>query len=269
VDDRRDSPPPPDDKRLAPEVIREFIALPSTQRRIRQVIRARIPKEQRENLVEDTAQTVNLEALTGRWRPRDEADLRPGVSRIAASRAIDALRRLEVDTKWVNREADVEELPPDADESINPDVDIEADKWMLGPWLDKQIGSHSRDRQTMEILRARARDKTYEELAVDYQTTVVALKKRVQHFKEKYGLLRVRYVKRQRQRMILLILLGFAAVVVIAALIWKKTHDVSPPSPFVAPTNKPTPFPVNLDGKGVAHPAPERTVDAGGDAGGR
>jgi RNA polymerase sigma-70 factor (ECF subfamily) len=226
-----------------------FLALESTQDRIRQVVRANVPPRTRRDIFDDIVQQANLRALGTKSRAESTAKLRPWISSIAKNAAIDHFRRDTVKRGWENREVDVQELPPEpADAPERPD-EAEAEPWMISTWLEKRVAHHESDRRTYDLLVQKAREeKTYEELAADRGETVTALKTRVHEFKKKYLPLRRRHEERRDMVFFLLrfgrtvLLYAAAAAAILLAFLYSARvgpfapHKRLPPSvePFRA-----------------------------------
>jgi DNA-directed RNA polymerase specialized sigma24 family protein len=205
--------PPANDDRLSTvthEELRAYLCRADVQRRIREVVRARLGKDAPKQLAEDIAQDANVTMLSARALPRSMATADGWVSALARRAVVHHFRRGSCDAKWLDPEGDVDALPADGGE-------IPRDGWLISAWLAEAVQQNARDEETLELLVYQARTgKKYHEVAADHAITSQALKSRVHEFKKKYE---PRW--RRRQAMYVLIaLLGAALVAIAAALVW-------------------------------------------------
>ncbi|HEX4448947.1 MAG TPA: sigma-70 family RNA polymerase sigma factor [Polyangiaceae bacterium] len=194
---------------VTPAKLRALLALPATQKRIRQIVNARLRGELAANGRDDIAQDVNVAILSSKSLPRTMATVQGWLAIITARAVVTYLRKCGMDDKWLARDAQVEELPPEGESeaSLAPD-------WLLTTWLAPRIAGDARLEQTYEMLRRKAETgKTLAEIAAEHGMTEGALKSRIHVLKTKYE----PHWKR-RERMLLILLLF--AVATIAAIVW-------------------------------------------------
>jgi DNA-directed RNA polymerase specialized sigma24 family protein len=223
-----------------------FLALESTQDRIRQVVRANVPPRTPRDVFDDIVQQANVNALGRKGRPTSAATLRPWISAVAKNAAIDHFRRATVQRSWEDRGVEVEEVPPEpADAPARPD-DPEPEPWLISTWLEKRVAHHESDRRTYALLVQKAReDKTYEELAAERGETVAALKNRVHEFKKKYLPQRRRHEERRDAVLLVLrfgrdvLLLAAAAAAILLAFLYAMDLGPFAPKPRPAPSAQP------------------------------
>jgi DNA-directed RNA polymerase specialized sigma24 family protein len=254
------------DAGVSREELWAFLALESTQDRIRQVVHANVPRRTPRDVFDEIVQKANLRAVEAKSRPRSSAQLRPWISTLAEHAAVDHFRRVDVQLKYENREIDVEQVarePADAPAAA-ADGDHDVAPWMLSVWLEKRIAKHESDRRTYALIVEKARgEKTYEQLAAERGETVAALKSRVHEFKKKYQPLRRSY---EQNRDTVLFALRFggralavlaAAALILAALLYSLRIG-----PFAPERRHPAPgAPAEFEpprGGDVAHPPPPR-----------
>ena len=254
------------------EVLWAFLALESTQDRIRQVIHANLPRKTPRDTRHDLVQTVNERAIRAVSRPRTREQLRPWISQIARHAAIDHGRRSDVAAKWENREVDVEQLPPDSTDAPQQAPGEAVGPWMISRWLEKRVAHHAVDRATFELIVHKARESsTYEELAAQRGETVAALKSRVHEFKKKYQPIRRRHEER-RDRVFFLLRFGgwtlaLALAVAISILLLSAVGvlPVTPITPELDPapsaSSWPPRFELRWGEQGVSRPPPADSSD--------
>jgi hypothetical protein len=156
------------------------------------------------------------------------------VATVTQRTVADHLRGGRADAKWLKREAEVEEQPGEPEAGTFP-----GDGRLLSKWLEWAVRDDDTDRETLAMLFHKARtEKTYAELAVEYFTTVAALKSRVHAFKEKY---QPRWRRVRLALELVLLLLGALVVAILAWLLLRPAQgeirpDPAPPVPTLAPS---------------------------------
>jgi hypothetical protein len=179
---------------------------------------------------------------------------RQGLDGDGTARAVaNYFRREALHAKWLNPEAEVEELPIKPEESRN----TAEPEWLLTGWLRPRVAGSEREQETYELLAYKAKtDKTYAQVAADHAMTEGALKSRVHSLRTKYE----PQWKRRERMILLLILLGIAALLAIAWLLW-------PPDPLpnggVPQSTTPHLDLLFGNGRNVSHPYPGPEPDAG------
>jgi DNA-directed RNA polymerase specialized sigma24 family protein len=205
---------PPSDVRLtsspsAPE-IRAVVGDEAIQAHIRKVVWRRAGRKAPGDLVDELVQQANLAMLSAKSGPRSDATAQGWASKIAVRVVVDHFRREEAQAKWLDRDAEIEELAATPDDTSGPFVPA----WLLTEWLAPLVANDPHHQQTYELLRHKAStQKTLAQVAADHGITEGALKSRVHALKAKYE---PRW--KRRQRMFLLLLLLYCAVGL--ALVW-------------------------------------------------
>jgi hypothetical protein len=195
--------------------------------------------------------------LSSRFLPSSPGGT-PGWSRTLTRRAIARYHRDK--HRREEREAPTELV----DEMVDATTEVgwAVDGVMIRPWLEEQVAGNDRDEELFDILIGKAQTgATYEALAAAHGMALPALTSRIFQFKKKYG---PRY-KRYRERAMLLILVGGAALLalMIALVLWiVRGHGLQrehPPPHAVTPQQvPPVPSLVAPDDPngGVASPPP-------------
>jgi DNA-directed RNA polymerase specialized sigma24 family protein len=216
---------------ISPEELRALLAKPETQRRIRAVVTSRLSKGADPSLADDLVQDANLVMLASRLGPRSAASAPGWIGTIARRAVADHFRRGGSDRKWIAPdEVDFDEVPARTEA---PDDDL-----LLTDWLARAVAGDARDAETLEMLLYKARlDATYDRVAADHGLTPVALRSRVNAFKNKYEA----EWRKHRAMLVLLLLLSVAAVVAVAAWVWLRSargaeQNVPNPEVPTAPT---------------------------------
>ncbi len=111
--------------------LRAFVGDEATQKHLLDGIWSRVGNGAPKDLVEDLVQQANLAMLSAKLGPHSAATAKGWASRVAVGTVIDYFRREEVQAKWVDREADVESLPPEPDDASGPF----APDWLVTTWL--------------------------------------------------------------------------------------------------------------------------------------
>jgi DNA-directed RNA polymerase specialized sigma24 family protein len=185
-------------------------------------------------VVQDVAQEANLRMLGAGALPRSLDAATGWVVTVTRRTVADHLRGKRPDAKWLDPDAEVEQQPGDAS-----DEEFPGDGRLLSKWLQWAVRNDDADREILAVLFHKARtEKTYQDLATEYFTTVAALKSRVHAFKEKYAP-RWRRVKATLE--VLLLLLGAVVVALVAwMLLRQRPAEIQPdpvtPAPSIAPT---------------------------------
>ena len=227
-----------------------FLATKAALARIREVVEARVPKGLQKADVDDLVQQALVKALSTTSLARSVPGMRPWVSTIAQNTVIDRFRADAKHLKWLRRDVDVQELPPDP---ANDGEEEEARKLegvprppaedapgMLARWIDGQDLSKA-DRVTLEMIRDHAKNGgSNTELAARFGMTTPAWENRLHRFKQKWV---PHWKKHRRDRMLLLVLLGAAAVAIALAVLWwllRPAREIRPDL-SVAPRRRPAP----------------------------
>ncbi len=198
------------------EQFREYLQRPATQARIASIVKARVNDGTPDHVLDDIVQDANVSAITSTARPRTPATAPGWLATVAVRAVADYFRHQAVHAKWLNRDAEIEELAGEVEEP--PD-----DGWLLGPWLAKVVSQSERDQATYELIRYRANTgKTIEQVAEDHAMTPGALKSRTFALKTKYE---PRWKRRERM-IVLLLLLGALAVAALVAWLLRPSPHV-------------------------------------------
>jgi hypothetical protein len=228
----------------------KYIVRGRTMRLMKRVIRAHVSRKTQRADVEDMvirAQMECIEAVNRAKGPESWQKIDAWTSKVTAHAVAHHFRSTNIDKKWLNRDADVEEQPTEPPEDLYGE-----DKWMIRPWLEKATENDPRDRELLDILCYKARSKKpYKVVAAERGMTPTQLSSRVYDFKMKY--LPALHARKEKERVLLLLLLfgGIAVALVVAFVVhfllpWL---DASKPPP---PTIEPTPVPVMVPAPGPA-----------------
>jgi RNA polymerase sigma factor (sigma-70 family) len=234
--------------RASMDARRALLARADMRDMVRAIVATRVPSQH----VEDIVQDANEEALRALERTppsRDEA-LPAWLAQIARRVAADFLaqraRRSKyegpmpeepAEAHWGDAESGQSERPHRAPEpSHDPRIDDAAElhPWLARRWLEHEVAGDPRDKETFEIVFEHAQgEKTYQQIAAERGMTVTALSSRIFEFKQAY----IPRYKRWRNRAIIVILLGAAAVLVAAVVLWRllQRPDSIGPDPSIAP----------------------------------
>ncbi len=214
--------------------LRSLLGLRETQEYIRSVVVGRVRKETPRSDIDDLVNDANIAALTSKSRPRSMETARGWLGTVTARAVAIHFRRGAKHEKYLELEADVEELAAEPDDDLEPRMSI-------SPWLASQVAGNPRDQETYEILRYKAETgKSHAEVAADHAMTTAALKNRISKFKARYE-----PQWRARERMILVLLL-FGIGVVVAVLAWlllrprPTSHELQPQGHPLVPALSPT-----------------------------
>ena len=242
---------------IPPALIHTFLGLKATQARIRQVALHRLGgKKAPPDRVDEVVQATSEKALTTPSLPAAPEQLRPWISAIARSVAIDSLRRQAVHDARFGSAIDVEELPPDPidapdDEEASASASAEAgdptgvewtgerspakpEPFLIGPWLEGEIqksrGNREQGRMVLEMLRYKARHPalTDAQVAATFGLTLAAYESRYRRFRQRYVPLRRRYVERRNAVLLLLLLFGGAVALLVGLLRPRPTLVIAP-----------------------------------------
>jgi RNA polymerase sigma factor (sigma-70 family) len=224
---------------ISPAETRAFVGKAETQRYIRSVVCRRLGPDAPEDLVDDLVQTANEEMLKATRGPRALTTARGWAAAVTRYTVVQYFRRKKAAAKWLLLDEDIEERPNVVAE---PSGDL-----LIGPWLARAVEGTATDEETLEILLRRAETgKTLESIAEDFGMRPGTLRKRVFDFKHTYE---PRWRRRQ-QTLMIVILLGAAAVAVAVWQLLRPAHyeigpDPTPPvlsqapAPKVVPTDTP------------------------------
>jgi DNA-directed RNA polymerase specialized sigma24 family protein len=222
---------------LADEDLRQVLASREAQARILAVVKRRVGKGAPDHLVDDIVQNANVTAITATSRPRTRATALGWLATLAARTVADHFRREAVHRKWLEPDAELDELAGEPEQAPE-------DNWLLGRWLAQVVVESARDQETYELLVYKANTgKTLEEVAADHAMTTGALKSRIFALKNKY---QPRWQRRQRMMFLLLLLGALGLVLLIVWLLRPPPHqDIQPAHDFVIPAEKPTVVPTD------------------------
>jgi DNA-directed RNA polymerase specialized sigma24 family protein len=234
---------------LGPEVVKRFLGGKDAHRIALAAVRPIVPHDR----VDDLAADAMVRALTAR-PPSLEKVLPAWLDAIARRVAIRWLEKRARRAKYegampqqVAREDDYTgETLDDADDqgdfdpTYDPDADGEPGE-LLGPYLDRLIGDHGRDRETRAMLREHAEEqKSFAAIATARGLSPAQVANRVLRFKKKYG----RAVKRRRTLMLMLRMAGGLVLAgALALLVWwllHRTRDILPDPERSEPRSTPS-----------------------------
>ena len=187
---------------------------------------------------------ANFACVTAAKPPDNPGNAGPWVAGVTVNVVRTYFRRNKTHLRWLNREVDVEEVAASElhEGPLDDRVNLE---WLLETWLDRQVAKFPTDKQTLEIIRHKARTgQTDEEIVAHFQlSSVSALSSRIHYFKKKYEHRRKRYLAQRRRNLMLIFKLGAAAVAagalaIIAWLLWHPRLEITrePPAPSAAPS---------------------------------
>ena len=232
---------------LSSKELRAFLGRPATQARIREVVMARVDKKTPAALVDNLVQQANVDALMARSPPRSMETAMGWLGTLTVRAVVNHFRRDAVHANWLRRDVEVEELPPEPDESEEPF----APKWLVTGWLRPLVAQNPRDQETYELLVYKASTgKTHAQVAANHGMTEGALKTRVRALKTKYE----PQWRRRREMFVLLILFGLA--VTLAAIVWLLSPSEDPVGPY-RPITAPIIDQVLGRPEPVSHPRPQ------------
>jgi DNA-directed RNA polymerase specialized sigma24 family protein len=248
---KRDAASPP---RVSDAVLRSALARKETQDHVVAVIRRSLSKKTPRWIVDEILSNVNTRVLTTLARPTDETRIRGWLTVVAVSVRNSYFRAGAAHAKWINPEADLQDVLPESAEA--PAEDAEAPSWLIAPWLEKKVAESPKDREAYDIIRARAGGATYDEIAAERGESASALAKKVQRFKDKYVPLRRRYNERRHALLLLLKLFGLPLAIAGIAVALYFALRPRPPRPAPSPAPSASVLPFNDETPGVATPPP-------------
>jgi len=220
---RVDVSPPPVRPTPAPAgvdrtVVAAFIARVETRQAIHAHVAARVARVD----VDDLVQTTWAEAARAAERspPAEEnavpAWLKKIAERVVADHLARRARRARYEGPTPDADVDGEYAVEANDQAVDPreSEPVESEGWLFHRWIAEATAAHPRDRETLAILLEHIRDGVpYTRIAPERGMSLPALSSRIFEFKTKYA---KRYARR-RNRAILWVVLGAAAVAVIIA----------------------------------------------------
>jgi hypothetical protein len=247
----------------------------SIQHLVLRVVRHRILFDAPQTLVDEIISDANLACLEAPKTPDDMEKAPAWVAGVTANVVKTYFRRNTKHLRWLNREANVEEVA--AEELAPPVLEAADDTSMLDSidaWLDKVVARNPKDKQTLEIIRHKARTKQTDPQVVAHfgLSSVSALESRVHYFKTKYQDRRQRWLSQRNRTIALLwkITLWTAAAIVLAIVVWRMVQGRRQGG--LLPGFPASESPLGRDeGPPVSHPAPpdleekEQHPDAGSD----
>ena len=238
-----DDAPVTDDEAECPPVTRElvnaFIGTQMARDRITQVVTCRCIKGTPEHVIEEIVQRAHFAVAVASSLPRSVPRMGAWLSTVAHNAVPDYFREMAHHAKYQNREADVEQLPPDpaseGDETESP-VDPTApprpveviDDNMLGSWMEKQKLTAA-DKAVLEMIRYEAKTKaSHTDVATRFGLGMTAYDNRLKRFKAKW-IPAWKKEKERRNRMAVMwrrarragAVAGVVALGVAAWLVWK------------------------------------------------
>jgi hypothetical protein len=248
-----ESPP-----RVSREVLAAYLVREETQKRLVGIIRRTLTKGTPRYVVDEILSNVHFLALKTKAGPKSE-DRMPGwLTRVAVNARNLYFRQGAAAEKWINKSHEIEDLPPDPNDAADQETADSEPSWLIGPWLEKKVANNPKDREAYDIVRARARGATYDEIAAERGESASALAKKVQRLKDKYVPLRRRYNERRHALLLLLKLFGIPlAVAGIAVAIYLATRP-RPPQPVPVPAPSAPALLFDDEEPGVGAPAPSR-----------
>jgi DNA-directed RNA polymerase specialized sigma24 family protein len=212
----------PSAPRIDRAIVVRFLGSRDALRIAARAVRRMVPAQ----IVEDLAAEAIGRALTAP-APRSEKALPAWLTTIARRRAIGWLEkrkrrskfegpmpeRRSTEDAYTGEVVDADLEPGEL--AYDPDADTGLSR-LLGSSLDHYIGDDAFDRETRDIIRESATTrKTYKQIALERNTTEVAIKKRISRFKRKYA----ERVRRRDMLMLWLKIGGGAVVLAVAAVI--------------------------------------------------
>jgi DNA-directed RNA polymerase specialized sigma24 family protein len=232
----------PSGTRLTPGVsdaqLRGLLGRRETQEYIRHVVVGRVSEDFPRADIDDIVNDANVAALRSTSRPWSMETARGWLGTVTARAVAMHFRRGAVHAKYLELEADVEELAAPPDDDLAPRMSVSR-------WLAHAVADNPRDQETVEILRYKAdTGKSHAEVAADHAMTTSALKNRVSKLKARYE---PEWRKRERT-ILLLVLFGIGVVVALALWLLLRPRlpvlgpDVYPPEPKPTATVPPAPF---------------------------
>jgi DNA-directed RNA polymerase specialized sigma24 family protein len=243
-------------------LVHAFLSLKTTQARIRQVAVHRLGgKNAPPDRVDEVVQSANERALATTSLPGAPEQLRPWVSAVARSAAVDFLRRHAVHDARFSGTLDIEELPPDPIDAPDEEEDAEPEpdpgddtnvewsgarsrpkreRFLIGPWLkaevEKSRGHREQGRMMLEMLRYKGQrpGSTDAQVAATFGLTLAAYESRYRRFRRRYVPLRRRYTER-RNGVILLLLLLVGVIALVVGMFWPRAGVLIGPDRSTVP----------------------------------
>jgi DNA-directed RNA polymerase specialized sigma24 family protein len=251
--------PPPAGVPVTKELVQAFLALRTTQARIRQIAGSRLGKGASPADVDDVVQLTCERALRAEDLPDEPAKLRPWISRITATSSIDFMRRTAAYHARFRGEVDVEQMPPDPIDAVDDEPSESApledakdasaaasDRGLIGPWIDEKVAHRPGDALMVEMFRYKARHSVTDgQLAATFGLSLEAYESRLRRFRARYVPMRRRHVRRRNALLILLLLAAVLFVILLALWLPPRRPDtpigpdrfVTPPPPTSAPSS--------------------------------
>jgi len=250
---------------LAPEVVARFLSRKATIRFMHTIVRERLKGKVPLHHVEDVRQQASVRILASKWRPSTEEALPSWVARLTKFQVFDFFRSRATDRKHLDAEGDPEAVRGEDESDVHERV--EGDRWLILPWLEKQVAGNPSESEGLAWLRENAKGKTYRQIGEAAGVSENAVRKRIQAIKNKYI---PRWEKHRwdlenervrRERFIFLLKLG-GLVVAFAAAAWLVWWLLHPRVEDIRREPELTPSP-----SASAAPVPSRDIAAPTDAG--
>ena len=236
--------------RRATQAVVAFLERIKTRNFVASLVRAKVPAADVEDVVHDALEEA-VEALKRSPPTREEAVsgwLASITHRTVADYHAKRARRAKYEGPMPVEARDEDDEPSGrrSEPSYDPraeDADVDGRAF---DWLEREVASHPRDRETFEIMLEHYRTrKAYQQIAGERGLSLTAVSQRIFVFKGKYV---PRYRRWRRERMLWLLLFGGAALIAASILaIWLlgRSEPVRPdilPLPRPSATATPEPF---------------------------
>ncbi|HTQ46765.1 MAG TPA: hypothetical protein VMI75_28620 [Polyangiaceae bacterium] len=250
---------------LGPEVVARFLSRKATIRFMHTIVRERLKGKVPLHHVEDVRQQASVRILASKWRPSSEEALPSWVARLTKFEVFDFFRSRATDRKHVDAEGDPEAVRGEDESDVRERV--EGEKWLIMPWLEKQVAGNPSETEGLAWFRENANGKTYRQIGEAAGVSENAVRKRIQAIKNKYI---PRWEKHRwdlenervrRERFIFLLKLG-GLVAAFAAAAWLAWWLLHPRIEDIRREPEPTP-----SASASAAPVPSRDIAAPTDAG--
>jgi DNA-directed RNA polymerase specialized sigma24 family protein len=234
------------------ELVVAFLAKKATYTRVLQVAKARADRGEQRVVVEDIAHDALTRGLTTEALPKTVEGMWGWIAQVSVNQVTDHYREEAKHLRWLNREADVDELPggpPMDDEAEVPADDPTApprpvrkvNEEALRSYLRKNAKSAA-DQLTLEMLETRAARKlTNERLAAEFGMSEGAYDKRLQRFNAKW-VPRWRRSEDRKERTVTVVVIVAIVISVVAAIVMAlRGATAERIGPAVEPTLAPAP----------------------------
>jgi DNA-directed RNA polymerase specialized sigma24 family protein len=234
------------------ELVDAFLAKKATYTRVLQVVKARAASGEQRVVVEDIAHNTLTRGLTTEALPKTVEGMWGWIAQVSVNQVKDHYREEAKHERWLNREADVDEVPggpPMDDEAEVPADDPTApprpvrkvNEEALRSYLRKSTRSAA-DQLTLEMIETRAARKlTNAQLAAEFGMTEAAYDKRLQRFRTKWVPRWERSEDRKERIVTVVVIAAIVIFVVVSIVMGLRSAAVEPIGPTVVPTLAPAP----------------------------